>query len=149
MYYHINVCVLFNVHRVTLLSPSLWFQTCPECTPPFWVVTTTWWGRVTVFMTPWSTSITRNCTHRTSEPAWVCLCLSLCRNQFSKFTCSCCSARSCEPFDTATLLCPLKPELIGSLSTRRGKGGGVCVMWGQHFLLLQNTCYSGLQSVSG
>ena len=52
----------------------------------------------------------------------VSLPLPFCRNQFSKFTCSCCSARSCEPFDTVTLLC-LKPELIGSLSTHRGNGG--------------------------
>lgn len=47
------------------------YQIWPKCTPPFWADTTTWWGRATAFMTPWSTRTTRSCTRRTSGPAWV------------------------------------------------------------------------------
>uniref|UniRef100_A0A8C7UP61 Aminoadipate-semialdehyde synthase n=1 Tax=Oncorhynchus mykiss TaxID=8022 RepID=A0A8C7UP61_ONCMY len=48
----------------------------------------------------------------------VSLPLPFCRNQFSKFTCSCCSARSCEPFDTVTLLlaiCDISADMGGSI----------------------------------
>lgn len=55
------------INSMLLFSCQIW----PKSTPPSWADITTWWGRATAFMTPWSTRTTRNFTPHTSGPAWV------------------------------------------------------------------------------